>query len=97
METVDDVILDTEEKMDNTVKVLKEQFAGLRTGKASPALVENVQVSYYGTPTRLRDIAGISMPMIRPRLPTSRRPSWRPTWASPLATMAASSGCRFPS
>ena len=66
METVDDVLLDAEEKMDNTVKVLKEQFAGLRTGKASPSLVENVQVPYYGTLTRLRDIAGISAP--EPRL-----------------------------
>jgi ribosome recycling factor len=66
MDTVDDVLLDAEEKMDNTIKVLKEQFAGLRTGKASPALVENVQVPYYGTPTRLRDIAGISAP--EPRL-----------------------------
>lgn len=66
MENVDDVLLDAEEKMDNSAKVLKEQFAGLRTGKASPALVENVQVQYYGTPTRLRDIAGISAP--EPRL-----------------------------
>ena len=66
METLDDVLLDAEEKMDNSAKVLKEQFAGLRTGKASPALVENVQVQYYGTPTRLRDIAGISAP--EPRL-----------------------------
>jgi len=66
MDTVDDVLLDAEEKMDRTLKVLKDQFGGLRTGKASPALVENVQVSYYGTPTRLRDIAGISAP--EPRL-----------------------------
>ncbi|MEI8243651.1 MAG: ribosome recycling factor [bacterium] len=63
---MDDVLLDAEEKMDNSAKVLKDQFAGLRTGKASPALVENVQVQYYGTPTRLRDIAGISAP--EPRL-----------------------------
>lgn len=66
MESLDDVLLDAEEKMDSSAKVLKEQFAGLRTGKASPALVENVQVQYYGTPTRLRDIAGISAP--EPRL-----------------------------
>jgi ribosome recycling factor len=65
MDSVDDVLLDAEEKMDRTLRVLKEQFAGLRTGKASPALVENVQVQYYGTPTRLRDIAGISTPEAR--------------------------------
>lgn len=66
METLDDVLLDAEDKMDKSLVVLKEQFSGLRTGKASPALVENVQVLYYGTPTRLREIAGISTP--EPRL-----------------------------
>ncbi|MDD4101931.1 MAG: ribosome recycling factor, partial [Kiritimatiellae bacterium] len=66
MEALDDVLLDTMEKMDNTLKMVKEQFAGLRTGKASPALVDGVQVMYYGTPTRLRDLANISTP--EPRL-----------------------------
>jgi ribosome recycling factor len=66
MESVDDVLLDAEEKMDKTIHVMQEQFAGMRTGKASPALVENVKVPYYGTPTRLREIAGISTP--EPRL-----------------------------
>lgn len=66
METLDDVLLDMGEKMDNTIKVVKDQFSGLRTGKASPALVDGVQVTYYGTPTRLRDLANISTP--EPRL-----------------------------
>ncbi len=66
MESLDDVLLDTVEKMDNSLKMVKEQFAGLRTGKASPALVDGVQVTYYGTPTRLRDLANISTP--EPRL-----------------------------
>jgi len=66
MDTLDDVLLDTIDKMENSLKVLKGQFAGLRTGKASPALVDGVQVTYYGTPTRLRDLANISTP--EPRL-----------------------------
>lgn len=66
MDTLDDVLLDTIDKMDNSTLVLKNQFAGLRTGKASPALVDGVQVMYYGVPTRLRDIANISTP--EPRL-----------------------------
>ena len=66
MESTDDILLDAEEKMTKTMHVLHEQFAGLRTGKASPALVENLRVPYYGTPTRLREIAGISTP--EPRL-----------------------------
>jgi ribosome recycling factor len=65
MESLDDVLLDAEEKMLKTTGLLHEQFSGLRTGKASPALVENVHVSYYGTMTRLREIAGISTPEAR--------------------------------
>jgi ribosome recycling factor len=68
VETVDEVLMDIEDKMDNTVKVLKDNFNGLRTGKASPALVDGVQVTYYGAPTRLRDVANISTP--EPRLIT---------------------------
>jgi ribosome recycling factor len=66
MESVDDVLLDSEEKMAKSVEFLHDQFAGLRTGKASPALVENVTVPYYGTPTRLKEMAQISTP--EPRL-----------------------------
>jgi ribosome recycling factor len=66
MDTVDDILLDTEEKMSKSLTFLQEQLSGVRTGKASPALVENVMVPYYGTPTRLREIAGISTP--EPRL-----------------------------
>lgn len=61
-----DLIKDTQDKMDNTLKVLDSQLSGVRTGKASPALVENIQVPYYGAPTRMRDLANISTP--EPRL-----------------------------
>ena len=66
MNTLEEVLLDATEKMKNTLSVLKDQFAGLRTGKASPALVDGVQVQYYGATTRLRDLANISTP--EPRL-----------------------------
>ncbi len=66
METIDDVMLDAEDKMEKSINVLVDQFAGIRTGKASPALVENIQVEYYGTLTRLKEMAGISTP--EPRL-----------------------------
>lgn len=65
MESIDDILLDAEEKMTKTMNVLHEQFTGIRTGKASPALVENLRVPYYGTPTRLKEIAGISTPEAR--------------------------------
>jgi ribosome recycling factor len=65
MDSIEAVLKDAGEKMNKSRAMLKEQFAGLRTGKASPALVENVQVIYYGTPTRLREIAGIATPEAR--------------------------------
>jgi ribosome recycling factor len=66
MNTTDDVMLEAEEKMEKSLEFVKEQFSGLRTGKASPALVENIQVHYYGAMTRLRELAGIATP--EPRL-----------------------------
>lgn len=66
MESLDNVLLDAEERMTKTVEFLQQELSGVRTGKASPNLVENVSVEYYGTPTRLRDFAGISTP--EPRL-----------------------------
>ena len=66
MESVEEVLLDCEDKMEKSIVFLHEQFSGIRTGKASPALVENVQIPYYGTPTRLRELANISTP--EPRL-----------------------------
>jgi ribosome recycling factor len=65
MDSIDDIRLDCEEKMEKTLGFLQEQFSGIRTGKASPALVENVKVEYYGTPTRLKEIASISTPEAR--------------------------------
>ena len=77
METLDDVLLDVEDKMDKAVQHLQQELAGLRTGKASPGMVDGIQVQYYGTMTRLRDIAGISTPeprliVINPFDPSSR-------------------------
>ena len=54
------------ERMEKTTEHMKNDFAGYRTGKASPALVENLTIDYYGTPTRLKEIAGITTP--EPRL-----------------------------
>lgn len=62
---LDSVLKDSALKMSKSTTVLKDQFSGLRTGKASPALVENVSVIYYGTPTRLRDLANITTPEAR--------------------------------
>ncbi|NNJ70174.1 MAG: ribosome recycling factor [Kiritimatiellales bacterium] len=63
---MDNLLLETEDKMDKAVQFLQQELTGLRTGKANPALVDTITVDYYGTPTRLRDIANISTP--EPRL-----------------------------
>lgn len=55
-----------EEHMMKATEHLKNELTGIRTGKASPALVENISVDYYGTSTRLKELAGITAP--EPRL-----------------------------
>jgi ribosome recycling factor len=59
---VDDVILDFEMHLEKATEHLQQELRGIRTGRASPALVEHVKVDYYGTPTDLRSIAAISIP-----------------------------------
>ena len=58
----DDILLDCEDQMEKAVEHLRHELRGVRTGRASPALVENVKVDYYGSPTDLRSIASISVP-----------------------------------
>src|SRR5438552_17428076 len=59
---VDDVLLDCEEHMEKATDHLQHELRGLRTGRASPALVEDIRVDYYGTPTPMKSIASISVP-----------------------------------
>ncbi len=59
---VDDILLDCEEHMEKSVEHLKHELRGVRTGRASPALVENIRVDYYGSMTEIRSIAAISVP-----------------------------------
>ncbi len=62
METVSEVLKDTETKIQKSFDALKAQFAGLRTGKASPALVDGIRVDYYGCPTPIKNLGTISTP-----------------------------------
>ncbi len=59
---VDDVLLDCEESMEKAVEHLRHELRAIRTGRATPALVEHIQVEYYGAPTALKSIASISVP-----------------------------------
>lgn len=60
--TLDDFLLDAEDKMSKTEQVVVNGFTGVRTGKASPALVENLLVEVYGSQMRVRELAGITTP-----------------------------------
>jgi ribosome recycling factor len=53
---------DSKAKMQKIVESLKGEFSKLRTGRASPALVEHIKVDYYGTPTPLNQVGQISIP-----------------------------------
>jgi ribosome recycling factor len=60
-----EVIQDSEVRMKKAVKNLEDEFSGLRTGRASPALFDKIRVDYYGTPTPLAQVANISIPEAR--------------------------------
>ncbi|MCE0484017.1 MAG: ribosome recycling factor [Methylacidiphilales bacterium] len=59
---LDDILLDVEEKMLKSTEVIQTEFAGIRTGKASPDLVTNLMVESYGTHMRLKELAAVTTP-----------------------------------
>ena len=60
--STDEILFDAEERMEKALDVFKEQLRGLRTGRATPALVDNLRVEYYGSPTPLKQLAQINTP-----------------------------------
>ncbi|MDA8219763.1 MAG: ribosome recycling factor [Dehalococcoidales bacterium] len=62
---ISDAAAETESKMRKTIDALKRDLVTIRTGRASPALVERLNVEYYGAPTPLNQLAGISAPEAR--------------------------------
>ena len=73
--TADEILMDAEERMEKAVNVYRDELRGLRTGRATPALVDTLRVDYYGSPTPLKQLAQISCPdpqsiVIKPFDPT---------------------------
>lgn len=64
--TIESVLADGADKMDKAVSVLKEELAGVRTGRATPALLSRLTVDYYGTQVPIQQLASFSVP--EPRL-----------------------------
>jgi ribosome recycling factor len=68
---IKDILTDAEHRMRTAIQVLHDDLGAIRTGRASPALVEKLPVEYYGAPTPLQQLASISVPeprtlMIKP-------------------------------
>ncbi|MFP6768264.1 MAG: ribosome recycling factor, partial [Planctomycetaceae bacterium] len=58
----DEILLDCEDRMEKAVAVYQGQLQGLRTGRATPALVDTLRVEAYGSPTPLKQLAAINVP-----------------------------------
>lgn len=59
---MDEIALEAQGKMNKTIDILRQSLATLRTGKASPALLSNLTIDYYGSPTPVNQISSISVP-----------------------------------
>lgn len=62
---IDDTLLEAEEKMEKAVSVAKDDFAGIRTGRAHPAMFNKIVVDYYGSPTPVNQLASFQVPEAR--------------------------------
>lgn len=62
---IDEVLLAANTKMGKAIEALRKELSSIRTGRATPALVDDIKVDYYGTPTPLKQIATVSVPEAR--------------------------------
>lgn len=74
--TNDEILLDTEDRMEKAITKLKDDLTGIRTGRANPGLVDSLRVDVYGSPTPIKQIASVSAPepqqiVIRPFDPST--------------------------
>ncbi len=60
--SVDEILFDTEERMEKALARLKQDLAGIRTGRANPGLVDSLRVEVYGSPTPIKAIASVGAP-----------------------------------
>ena len=94
---LNDVYVEAKTRMRGAIQSLEEDLAGIRTGRANPALVEKMQVEYYGSPTPLQQLASIGVPeprmlLIRPFDPSTLRDIERAILASDLGLTPNSDG-----
>jgi ribosome recycling factor len=94
---LNDVYKEAETRMKGAIQALEEDLSGIRTGRASPALIERLQVEYFGTPTPLIQLASINVPdprslLIRPFDPATLRAIERAILVSDLGLMPNNDG-----
>ena len=97
MAAIDDFIADAPQRMNKSVEATHEHFNGVRTGRASAALLDRIQIDYYGTPSPLKNIATISVPeprmlTIQPFDPTSIKQIERAIQESDLGLTPSNDG-----
>ena len=95
--TLDEILLDAEERMDKAVDKLKSDLTGIRTGRANPGMVDSVRVEAYGSPTPLKQLASVSAPepqqlVIRPFDPSVIKDIEKAIVASDLGLAPQSDG-----
>ena len=83
--SVDDILLDVEQRMEKAVDVLKHSLAGIRTGRANPGLVDSLRVEVYGSSTPINQVASVGAPGISASSITEPFAAPR---ASPLITVS---------
>lgn len=94
---IKETLKDAEHHMKGAINSLEEDLAGIRTGRATPALVEKLPIDYYGMPTPLMQLASISIPearviMIKPFDPTSLKAIEKSILASELGLTPSNDG-----
>lgn len=95
--TTDEILLDTEERMEKAISKLKDDLTGIRTGRATPGLVDSLRVDAYGSPTPIKQIASVSAPepqqlLIRPFDPSTIKDIEKGIIASDLGLAPQSDG-----
>jgi ribosome recycling factor len=93
----EEILLDTEDRMEKAIAKLKHDLAGLRTGRANPGLVDSLRVDAYGSPTPLKSLASVSAPeptqiVIRPFDPGTLKNIEKAIIASDLGLTPQSDG-----
>src|ERR1700738_3448192 len=94
---IDELLEDARERMTKSVESMRHEFSSVRTGRASPALLDRISVDYYGTPTPLKNIATINVPeprmlTIQPFDPSAMKQIERAIMESDLGLQPSSDG-----